>query len=92
MSRKNVQAAYAAYDAFRREDWASFMSYYHEDAELREEEGFLPDPGTFRGRAEIEKYFRGYYKFFDDRRDGKMTQLQHFPTMEEALQAVGVEE
>jgi ketosteroid isomerase-like protein len=65
MSRENVDAASAAYAAFARQDWATFMAVFHGDAEVREEPGSVPDPGTYRGLEEIERYFRDYYRLFE---------------------------
>jgi SnoaL-like domain len=62
VSQHNVEAAaYEAYAAFARQDWAAFMTHFHDDAEVREEPGSVPDPAVYRGRAEIERYCRDYH-------------------------------
>lgn len=55
MSQENGNAASAAYAAFARHDWAALMAHFHDDAEVREEPGSVPDPGIYRGREEIEQ-------------------------------------
>jgi ketosteroid isomerase-like protein len=67
VSQHNVEAAaYEAYAAFARQDWAAFMTHFHDDAEVREEPGSVPDPAVYRGRAEIERYYRDYHRLFEN--------------------------
>jgi ketosteroid isomerase-like protein len=66
MSQENVEeVAYEAYAAFARQDWAAYMVHFHDDAEVREEPGSVPDPSVYQGCAAIERYYRDYFRMFE---------------------------
>ena len=55
------KALASAFDAMNRHDLAAFMSAWHEDAVFIYP-GDIPQSGTFRGKTEVENWFRGFFK------------------------------
>lgn len=58
--------AYAAYDAFNRNDLDTLISYFHPDAEIRDDPAWTPNPGIWRGREEIRRYWETYRNTWDE--------------------------
>ena len=65
MSQENVAIVRDQYAATNERDFARAMSHYAEDVELVVPSGHLRS-GTFRGAAEVGRYFGEFFATFED--------------------------
>jgi ketosteroid isomerase-like protein len=65
MSRENVELVRAIYQAVERRDWDRAFRDQHPDVELTTPPGI--DAGTYRGRAEIQRFWEDWFAVFEER-------------------------
>jgi ketosteroid isomerase-like protein len=65
MSRENVDAIKASYEAFNRRDFDALFEYYDPDIVWEQDEKFV-EPGTHYGHAGVRHVFESIFESFED--------------------------
>jgi ketosteroid isomerase-like protein len=65
VSQENVEIVRAIYEAVERRDWDRAFRDQHPDVELTTPPGI--DAGTYRGRAEIQRFWEEWFGVFEER-------------------------
>ena len=73
MSQENVEIVRAIYEAAERRDWDRAFRDQHPDVELTSPPGI--DAGTYRGRAEIQRFWEDWFTVFEERSSAQPEQF-----------------
>ena len=65
MSRENVDAVKASYEAFNRRDFDSFFEYYDPEIVWEQDEKFV-EPWTHYGHAGVRRVFESVFESFEE--------------------------
>lgn len=60
-----METAAAAYRAIQDRDFPTFLAFFHDDVEWRQDERSV-EPGTYHGHEGVLKFYESLYETFED--------------------------